>query len=214
MSPLFPLVVRILERKCVVIGGGRVAARRARALAEAGAEVTVVAPALDEAIIELVRSGAVQIIEAPYSPDSLKDAFLAVVATNDSVLNARIAADARAAGCLVNDADEPDRGDCIIPATVRRGPLLISVTTSGASPSLASHIRGRLSDEFGPEYGTYATLLGEARQAALASLPEGASRKRALAAMAADTEILELIRAGKLEEARAKAFACISSSSA
>jgi precorrin-2 dehydrogenase / sirohydrochlorin ferrochelatase len=173
----------------------------------------VVAPEVCAEMEALVASGTVRRIDRPYEPNQLSDAFLVVIATNDTELNGRIAADAHSAGCLVNAADEPVRGDCIFPAVVRRGALVISVTTGGASPSLVTRIQEWLEGELGPEYEEYVALLGEVRQAALPRIRDSKERKRALSALASDTEILEMIRAGRSDQARVKAFNCILPSS-
>jgi precorrin-2 dehydrogenase/sirohydrochlorin ferrochelatase len=112
----------------------------------------------------------------------------------------------------LNDADEPDRGDIIFPAVVRRGCLVISVTTGGASPTLAAEIRDEIERHFGPEYEKYISLLAESRKFALDSVAESARRKNALQALASDKVILELVRDGRMDEARARAHACILSS--
>ena len=209
----FPLLLHLSERKCVVIGGGSVAGRRVRSLLEAQGDVTVVAPDVSAEIEVLRAAGAIRVVRAAYSPAVLEGAFLVVVATSDPALNAQICTDASGAGILVNDVDEPERGDCIFPAVVRRGDLVISVTTGGASPSMAAQIQHKLAAEFGPEYDDYVALLREVRDAVLKQVSEVRSRKRILTALSADTGILELIRAGKLDDARTKAYACISSSS-
>lgn len=186
------------------------AARRVLSLLDADADVTVVAPEAVEDLSELARSGKIHLLVRTYEPDVLEGAFLVIVATNDAVLNASVSEAARTLGCLVNDTDEPERGDCLLPAVVRRGDLVISITTSGASPSLASRIQNELSNQFGQEYEGYIALLGEVRQSALSQIGDAASRKRKLAALAADEQILKLVRMGKIDDARARAFACIS----
>jgi precorrin-2 dehydrogenase/sirohydrochlorin ferrochelatase len=126
-------------------------------------------------------------------------------------VNALVCEAARAAGALVNDAETPARGDFVVPSVVRRGDLLIAVTTQGASPALAARIQERLSEQFGEEYGPYVALLAEVRERVMETIPDPAQRRRILRAAAADAEILELIRGGRLDAARARAFACISS---
>src|SRR5688500_7812670 len=99
--PDLPAMLRVAGRVCVVVGGGPVAARRAKALAEAGALVRVIAPKVDAAIQEL----DVTIEPRPYRSGDLEDAFLVVVATDDAKLNAAVATDAHRIGALVNRAD-------------------------------------------------------------------------------------------------------------
>jgi len=126
-------MLKVSGRRCVVVGGGPVAVRRARSLLDAGADVTVIAPKLDDGFDDLpvkVECGA-------YQCDDLEGALLVVVATNDSAVNQRVAADAKAAGVLVNRADEPGVGDFVVPAHRRRGPITVAVSTDGISAAAA-----------------------------------------------------------------------------
>jgi precorrin-2 dehydrogenase / sirohydrochlorin ferrochelatase len=212
VSPVVPLGLHLSGKKCVVIGGGVVAARRVRALIEGEADVLVVAPEMNEEILSLSNRDRLSLAVQPYSSALIEGAFLVVAAASDPKVNSQVAADAAASGCLLNDADEPERGDCIFPAVVRRGELVISITTGGASPSLAAQIREEFEEQFGPEYSEYVSLLSEVRSRALKTIPDDRERKRALNALASDKDILDLIRDGRVDEARAKAHACISSS--
>jgi precorrin-2 dehydrogenase/sirohydrochlorin ferrochelatase len=207
---IVPVGLHLSGRKCVVLGGGGVAARRVEALLAGGAQVVVVAPEIGPEI-DTLRDRVTLLVRA-YSREDLKGAFLVIAATNDSAINAQVARDAAVEGCLLNDADEPDRGDIIFPAVVRRGDLVVSVTTGGASPALSAEIRGEIERQFGPEYEKYLSLLAESRKFALDSVAESARRKRALHALVSDKVILELVREGRMDEARAKAHACILSS--
>ena len=89
---------------------------------------------------------------------------MVVAATDDQIVNRQVASDARAAGVLVNVVDRPELCDFIVPSQVRRGDLLIAISTGGAAPSLSRRLRERLEKEFGPEYATYLAVLGEVRE--------------------------------------------------
>lgn len=136
-----PAVLNVSGRRCVVVGAGAVALRRARALRKAGAAVRVIAPAartaMDALGVEWVRRG--------YQTGDLAGAMLVVVATDDPAVNARVATDARAAGVLVNRADDPRAGDFAVPAHQRHGPVTIAVDTDGISATAAAAIRRQLS---------------------------------------------------------------------
>jgi precorrin-2 dehydrogenase/sirohydrochlorin ferrochelatase len=157
----YPIALDLSGRRAVVVGGGEVALRKARALADAGAHVRVVAPTLVAGFTEDRRF---ECVAARYERHHLEGALVAVAATDDEAVNRRVAEDARAAGVLVNVVDRPELCDFIVPAQVRRGDLLIAISTSGAAPSLARRLRERLEKEFGPEYETYLTVLGEVRE--------------------------------------------------
>jgi precorrin-2 dehydrogenase/sirohydrochlorin ferrochelatase len=157
----YPSVLNLSGRRVLVVGGGEVALRKARALADAGATVRVVAPDLLPAFAE---DGRFECLAARYEKRHLEGARVAVAATDDEAVNRRVAEDARAAGVLVNVVDRPELCDFIVPAQVRRGDLLIAISTSGAAPSLARRLRERLEKEFGPEYATLLEVLREVRE--------------------------------------------------
>ncbi len=157
----YPIFLTLRGQRALVVGGGDVALRKARALAAAGASVRVVAPALAAAF----RSdGRFDLAEETYRKRHLEGCLLAVAATDDEEVNARVAADAREAGALVNVVDRPALCDFIVPAQIERGLLRIAITTGGAAPALARRIRERLEKEFGPEYETYLAVMKEVRE--------------------------------------------------
>jgi siroheme synthase-like protein len=135
---------------------------------------------------------------------------LAVAATGDPAVNQQVYDDGEAAGVWVNSADDPDRCSVTLPARVDRGRLLVTVSTGGHSPAVAAWVRDRLAGELGPEYDTLVGMLSEARNEVLrrGGSTEGMDWRAAL-----DSGILDLIRAGRLEAAKERLGACLSSSS-
>ncbi len=201
MPNYYPIGLNLSGRPCVVIGGGSVAARKVAALIEAGASVTVVAPEACPDLEALAGSGAVAIRRRPFQPPDLDRAFVAVAATDSSEVNRAVSAAARERGILVNVVDDPGRSDFIVPAVVRRGNLCLAITTDGKSPLLARRIGERLEAEFGPEYGQFLDWLGEARETIKRKEPDEA-RRRALFARLVDSDVLDLLRAGRADLAR------------
>jgi precorrin-2 dehydrogenase / sirohydrochlorin ferrochelatase len=134
--------------RCVVVGGGAVATRKARKLLQAGAEVAVISP---EVLPELEGMG-VETSRRPYEYGDLEGADLAFAATDSREVNAAVAREARERGVRVNVADRPSEGDFAVPSTLRRGGLQVAVSTGGASPTLARRIRDELEASFGPEW--------------------------------------------------------------
>ena len=121
----------------MVVGGGPVAVRKVQGLLEAGAQVTVVAP-------EPLAGLAIRQQVRKYQPGDLKGAVLAFTATNDRAVNAQVAAEAKRRRIPVNVADQPEEGDFIVPARLRRGRIQIAVSTGGESPRLAKQLRQKL----------------------------------------------------------------------
>ncbi|HUX00889.1 MAG: bifunctional precorrin-2 dehydrogenase/sirohydrochlorin ferrochelatase [Phycisphaerae bacterium] len=157
----YPVVLDLSGRRAVVVGGGEVALRKSRALADAGAQVRVVAPKLHPALAE---DGRFECLAEPYQKRYVEGARVVVAATDDEAVNRQVASDARASGILVNVVDQPELCDFIVPAQVRRGELLIAIATGGAAPALAKRLRERLEKEFGPEYATLLQVLREVRE--------------------------------------------------
>ena len=204
-APLYPVNLVLAGRRCLVVGAGAVAARKIEGLVGCRAEVTVIAPAISEA----VRAMPVTCLVRPYARGDVAGFHLVMAATDDPAVNAVVYDDAVAAGTLVNSADDPDHCTFTLPAVVRRGPITVAVGTGGTSPALASWLRRRLDDEVGPEYETLARLLADEREAIRAAgrPTEGLAWQTAL-----DSGMLDLIRAGKVQEAKERLQACLSSS--
>lgn len=164
MPTYYPICLEVTQRPCIVIGGGAVAARKVASLLECGARVTVVSPRLRPELEELNRQKKIGVERRSYRPGDLEGAFLAMVATNDPQVSGAVAREGKERGVLVNAADDPAHCDFILPAVVRRGDLLIAVTTGGQSPALARKVREELERIFPPEYATLLHLAHEIRE--------------------------------------------------
>jgi precorrin-2 dehydrogenase/sirohydrochlorin ferrochelatase len=162
--PHLPLNIDMRGMNVLVAGGGAVAARKIRALLDAGAIVRVVAPLFAPEINRLADSGAVQTKTACYEADDLRDAFLAVAATNDPETNRRIADDARQLGILIVVTSDPAAGNCTFPALVRRGNLEVAVSTNGTCPGYAAEVRDMIATVIGTEYGVLLEALAAERE--------------------------------------------------
>lgn len=205
-DPLYPVNLVLAGRRCLMVGGGPVALQKVRGLLDAGASVTVVAPDILPAIAEL----PVTIERRAYRSPEAQDFRLVLVATGDPAVNQQVFDDAEAAGVWVNSADDPIRCSFILPARVRQGRLLVTVSTGGHSPAMSAWLRQRFADELGPEYdvliGVLADVRGEIQETGLGT--ESLDWRAAL-----DSGILDLVRAGRSEEAKERLRACLSSSS-
>jgi siroheme synthase-like protein len=223
--PLYPVNLVVAGRPCLVVGGGRVATTKVRGLLEAGAHVTVVAPEVDPGLADLAAGadgagapdggwpagGAVVAVERrPYRRGEAARYRLVVAATGDPAVNQDVYDDGEAAGVWVNSADDPDRCSVILPARVRQGRLTVTVSTGGHSPAVAAWLRERLADELGVEYDQLIGLLSEAREEVRA---QGIGTEQLDWRAALDSGILDLVRAGRLEDAKERLRACLSSSS-
>lgn len=180
MAKLYPIHLNVRGRRAVVVGAGRVGLRKAAALAEAGAEVVVVAPGASRAPLP---PGATAVDE-PYRPGHLDGAALAFACTDEAQTNAAVAEEARRRGIWANVADDPAAGDFIVPIRRDAGDVCVTVSTGGASVDLAR----RLIDAFDlPDgVGAFARRLARLRKEVRHRVPDPARRRAIYAALAAD----------------------------
>jgi len=195
-APQYPVSLVLEGRPVLVVGGGRVAARKVDGLLACGAQVHVVAPRVAD---ELKQRHGVTVEERPYRDGDVAGYRLVVSATDDAAVNRAVYDEAEAAGVWVNSADDPANCTFTLPSVLRRGPMTVAVSTGGHSPGLAAWLRRRLEEEIGPEYETLLDLLAQARTEVQA---EGRSTEGVDWQSALDSEILEMIRAGRVNEAR------------
>jgi precorrin-2 dehydrogenase/sirohydrochlorin ferrochelatase len=206
--PQYPVNLVLSGRRCLVVGGGRVAARKAEGLLACGAQVHVVAPVVGRELRALAGP-TLTWEERAYRREEVAGYRLAISATDDSEVNRAVFDDGEAAGVWTNAADDPAHCAFTLPAVVRRGPVMVTVSTGGHSPALATWLRSRVAEEVGPEYEVLAGLLAAEREAIQASgrSTEGLDWQKAL-----DSDMLALIRAGEVRQAKERLQACLSSS--
>ncbi len=224
---LYPIALHLTGRRCVVVGGGAVGERKALGLLDCGAHVVVIAPDLrSDKLYALANAGKIWHIPEPFAPLHLEGASLCVAATDNPAINEAVLFAAHAHNVLCNlaapalseanpdGAKAEDRaamsGDFVTMGTVRRGDLLLAVTTGGAGPSLAARIKQGWEDEYGPEWETYVRLLREMRERVQAdgNLSE-IDRAGALRRLVQTESIREKLASDDEAEARADALAAI-----
>ena len=159
----YPVFWDITGKKCVVIGGGDVAARKVSRLLECGAKVCVVSPKLVAELARLKTDRLIEHVHDGYAREQLYGAALVIGATDDEKTNAAVSRDAKARGIPVNIVDDPQKCDFILPSLVERGDLTIACGTGGASPALARHLREELENTYGEEYATLLQILSQLR---------------------------------------------------
>ncbi|MGH8998169.1 MAG: precorrin-2 dehydrogenase/sirohydrochlorin ferrochelatase family protein [Acidimicrobiia bacterium] len=206
----YPIVLELAGRRCVVVGGGSEAERKARALLDAGASVLVVAADVTPGLAELERQGQLTRQARSYRRGDLDGTFLVVSCEPEH--NAAVFAHAEAAGVLCNAVDDVPHCHFAAPSVLRRGDLVVAVSTGGRAPALSKRLRRRLADQFGPEYATLVDLLAEARSEALADRPSldfSTWAARWESALDGTDDLIGLIATGGLEEARARLRAAL-----
>lgn len=171
------------------------AERKVRALVEAGAEVVVVSPTLNPGLTGLKREGRIVHRPRRHRVGDLAGSFLVFGATNDPEVNGRLADEAQVAGVLANLADSPASSTFFVPATLRRGDLVIAISTEGNSPALARKIKEDLESVYGEEYAELLRVLEQVRGRAMREVVDPARRRR-LFERAIESDLLRFIRMG------------------
>lgn len=160
----YPLYIDIFEKKCVVVGGGLVAERKIKTLLKFKAKVFAVALNFTSGIIKLKNRGRIKLFKRNYRTTDVKNASLVIGATNDGKLNLKISRDSKKKGILVNIVDDPKLCSFIVPSIIKRGPLVVSISTSGQAPALAKALRIKFEKILDPGLGRLTTTLGKIRR--------------------------------------------------
>ena len=203
--PDYPVNLILDGRRCLVVGGGKVAERKVFTLLESGAAVTVISPELSPNLAVWASNGKLLHCPKSFEKGDAAGYMLVMCATDSPAVNEQAAAEAKQAGALVNVADTPALCDFTLPARLQRGSLSIAVSTGGRSPALARELRNDLAAKYGLEYGDYLELAGRLRrewQESCASSEERCQRWNEVKGF--DPEVLELLRQGRMEEAEVR----------
>lgn len=172
-----PLFHNLQGRHVLVVGGGEIALRKARLLADAGACLRVVAPEIDSQLVALVEQSQGLVHRRGYASGDLEGAVLVIAATDDEPLNAQISRDAQARGVPVNVVDAPALCSVIFPAIVDRSPLIVAVSSAGDAPVLARLIRAKIETWIPSAYGQLAGLAKRFRQQVKQLFPDVQQRR-------------------------------------
>ncbi len=198
----YPVFLNGLERRrCVVVGGDEEAERKIRGLLDCDARVTVVASSILGEVQKLVDQSRVQWIQRDYEPGDLEGAFLVIVTGRDERRNAAVFAEAESEGALINAVDDVEHCSFIAGSVVRRGPLVVAISTGGCAPALAVRLRQRFEKILGPEHGLFLQWMRKLRDILQQRFPDFESRREVWYRLV-DSEILDLMRQGHNERAR------------
>lgn len=180
----YPILVDVDYKKIVIVGGGLVAAQKIASLRATKASIVVVSPVLHDTLIPLAEEGVFTWLKKHFEPKDVDDAMLIFAATDHTDVNVAVQ-EACQHWQLVNRVDEQQTSDFITPAIVRRGSLVIAVSTSGASPTLARQLKKDLEEQYDDAYEEYVDFLQQARETICATFEKGAQRRSALKALLA-----------------------------
>lgn len=205
----YPICVNLKGKNCLVVGGGEVAERKVESLLQAGGSVRLVSPEVTPAISQWARQGKIKWVRRAFQPTDFKGVFLAVAATDNPPLHNRIFQICQKKNILLNVVDVPARCNFIVPAVVRRGSLMLAVSTNGASPGLSKKIRQKLEKVFGEEYSIFLRWMEEARPKLVKRIPTQQGRKKLFERLI-DSPVLKLLAQGQRKQAK-KVFKTICS---
>src|SRR5688572_11920690 len=204
----YPVALELSGRRCVVTGGGREAEAKARALMEADADVVLIAPRVSDGVGELVRRGALTHIPRRYRRGDLAGAFLVIAADSDRAVRADVFAEAEAERVLCNAVDDVEHCHFAVPSIVRRGELLLAISTGGRAPALAKRLRRRLSAQFGWQWEALIDVLGDVRAEMLPTrtvdFATWAGRWNDV--LDREEELLALLEEGRIDEVRERVY--------
>ncbi len=192
----YPIFLNLQGKLCVVVGGGRVAERKVQGLLRAGAKVKVISPRLTKRLVRLKEQGKIISHLRNFRAADLQNAYLAIAATNDHSVNEKVYEQAMKQKIPINVVDDPKHSSFIVPSLVKRGDLILAISTSGKSPALARFLRRKLEKDLGPEYSYLGKFLGVLRRRLLSSPIESKERQRIFGLLASERS-LDLIRQKK-----------------
>lgn len=181
--------------------------RKAKSLLECGAVLRVIAPDFAQEFDQL--GGGLERVERAYRKGDLEGSFLVIAATDDEETNRSVEREAQGSGMPLNVVDRPEQCSFFVPSSVRRGDLLLTVSTGGQLPALSKRLRKELQEQYTEEWGRALELLGEARRRVIESFDDEETKRRCLAALAS-LDLAESIKAGGEEAARTEIEKCIS----
>ena len=199
----YPVMLNLKNRKVLFIGGGWETEHKVRGLLEAGANLTLLSPHQHTDLDTLETNGKITWLRRGFEAGDLAGVWLVMSHTKDKSDNVTIYAEAEARGILCNSVDDPDRCSLILPSVVRRGDLIIGISTSGTAPALGVRIKQKLNLEYGQEYAEFLTILRSMRSSITAGFASFDLRKK-LWYNLIDSQALQLVRDGQPDEARAE----------
>jgi siroheme synthase-like protein len=163
----FPVLLSFSNKKCLVIGGGPIAFHKVKSLEKFSPQLTILAPKIDEKLNELVKKYHFEIIKKEYESKDLENFDIVIAATGKKKLSKQIWQDCKERKILVNTVDDPQHCDFILPATIKRGDLTVSIGTQGKSPFLTKEIRRWMNRMFTPEWSDVVDLAADFRKRVL-----------------------------------------------
>jgi len=210
MAHLYPINVSLEGKRCLIVGGGKVAERKAESLLFYNPFICIVSPQAEKRIRQWADEGSLKWIPRTFEEHDLDSVFMVFIATDDHAMNQSIALLCRSRGILVNVVDDPPNCDFFVPSVLRRSALTVAVSTEGNSPMYAARLRRELEAVITEDHGIYVDILGALREEVKNSSLAIEQRKQVLDKLV-NSDILELIQAGLDDKVEERIRECMSS---
>ena len=194
---LYPVHLQLEGKQTLVVGGGPVAAMKANALLQGGANVRVIAPSLSDEMNSLAKQFSLNTEVREFVNNDLDNVWVVIAATDSPEIHQQVYEEATRRNMLVCIVDDPGRSNFIVPAVLRRGDLLVTVSTSGIAPALAARLRDFLGEIIDGQYGEVLVKLHAVREHLRQEYPDFAERRRAWYQLL-DSEVLPALRRGEM----------------
>ena len=194
----YPINLNVENKKCVVIGGGKIALEKISGLIEANAKVEVIAPKVCAEVEKLFQSGKINLIREKYSSEKISDGVILIAATNNFELNQKILSDGREKNFLVNIVDSFD-GDFTVPSRIRRGDFLLAISTGGKSPGFSRFVRQMLEKDFDENFAQGVEIISKYRAEVKKILPTFEERINFWRKVLTE-KVWEMLKSGKISE--------------
>jgi len=210
MAHLYPIYLQLAGKRCLVVGGGKVAERKTATLLEYEANVQLVSPEVTDCLNNWAAQNLISWRQGIFLPEDLDGIFLVFIATGDSQVNKDITTLCRGQGILVNAVDDPPNCDFYVPSILRRNSLCLAISTEGKSPLFAAKLRRELEDRITVEYGEWVDILGSLRDEIKNSNLDLTQKKMLFEALVY-SDILDLLKEDKKEQIEERIKECMSS---
>ena len=204
----YPVSISLKGKKVVVIGGGSVAQRKVKELLKTKCSLEVYAKEIDPVLARYLEERKVKYLEQEYSEEKIRDAFMVIAATDNREVNREISGYCDQNNILVNVVDEREESNFLVNSVVRRGDLVIAVSTNGKSPALAARIMREIDQDYPVEYAIFIDLLYEMREEAKEKISDQKKRSDFLREIA-NLDIIGELNKGNINEVRGMMKDCI-----
>lgn len=209
MAGLFPVFLNLDKKRCIVVGGGKVAERKVENLLEYPVQIDLISPQVTAKLRDWIDNHQVNWMARVFQPTDIQEALLVFAATDDQQVNREIARLCQKEGILVNAVDDPAYCDFYVPSVVRRNSLVLAISTEGKSPAYAKRLRRQLEETITDAHGKFVDILGEQREVVKETVSDIKVRQAIFEALAG-LDILDLIAEGKDEQVKERVNECMS----